>query len=143
MKIMLIWLYVAIWWIEATFINTIVINMISLSTSGLLVCQYTCSHQNIVTAASLSKFLTSKSVVQALHSQKVRENWINGMCVCAFTKIYIKNPENLLVLPYKYSHHMKITWIVYCMILHIRLVHMFSTQRITREVYWCFQHMTI
>ena len=83
--------------------------MIFLSTSGLcMVCQYSCSHQNTVTAASLSKSRTIESVIQALHSQKVHKNQISGKCVCAFTKIYIKKPRQVTSASiYKYSHIMK------------------------------------
>ena len=72
-----------------------------------MVYQYTLSHQNII-VASLSKSHTSKSVVQALYSQKNRENQINGSYVFVHSQKYIfENPDSLLVLSYQYSHHMK------------------------------------
>ena len=87
--------------------------LIFLSTSGLcMVCQYSCSHQNITTAASLSKSLTSESVVKALIYCISKKFVKIGSTVCVFVhsqKYTFKNPDNLLVLPYKYGHEMKIT----------------------------------
>ena len=84
---------------------------------------------NII-AESLSEPHANESVVLALCSRKCT-------CICTFTTTF-KN-TNL----YKCSHHtMNNRWIYWCS-MHIRLVHMFITQRITRVVYRYLQHMTI